>query len=176
MDKDEKLEEDAISKGGILLLMFFDSHGNTEDEVKNRLTELFAKLVKEDGVVYGRGEIEVPVKEEIEVPGPDGKPVKQATYSSSGEVKVLTKDFRTAFRLASMYGPVYVEVLKPQKRMVGFEEMQEVLNDVSQTSYSLSQFIVKNTLKGPALAAFMKNIKYREKLGEKLRAQGGSKK
>ncbi|MGB9635059.1 MAG: hypothetical protein ACPL0A_01135, partial [Candidatus Micrarchaeia archaeon] len=95
------------------------------------------------------------------------------TFSTSGEIKVLTKDVRSAFRLASAYGPVYIEVLSPEEVHVSFSELQETLNDVSQVSYSLSNYIVKNTLKGDSLNLFLKNVKYREQLGEKLRKSGG---
>ena len=158
--KVKQVTEDTISKGGILFQMFFDSHAPDAETVKNRLTQLFAGITKEEGVVYAVGEIEPPESENL-----NGKNV----YSTSGEVKVLTKDLKSAFRLAFKYGPVYLEVLEPERRIVGFEELQDIMNDVAQNSYALSQYIIRNTLKGEALQNFLRNLKYREKLGEKLR-------
>ncbi len=164
MDKNVKqVNENVISKGGILFQMYFDSHANDPETVKNRLTQLFAGITKEEGVVYAVGEIEPPTSDEM-----NGKTV----YSTSGEIKILAKDLKSAFRLAFKYGPVYLEVLEPERRIVGFEELQDVMNDVAQNSYALSQYIIRNTLKGEALQSFMRNLKYREKLGEKLRKGG----
>ncbi|MCX8200334.1 MAG: hypothetical protein N3G76_02600, partial [Candidatus Micrarchaeota archaeon] len=134
MHKDvKKVTDDVISKGGILFNMYFDSHANDEESVKNRLTDLFAKITKEDGVVYAIGEIEPPIEEEL-----NGKPL----YSTSGSIKVLTKDARSAVKIALVYGPVHCEVLEPEKRVITFAEMQEIMNDASQTSYALSQYII----------------------------------
>lgn len=160
MNEVDKVTEEAINNGGVLFLMYFDAHGPTQDAIRNRLTQMFAKISKENGVVYGVGTIETPIEDEYE-----GKKV----YSTSGEIKVLAKDLLTMTRLALAYGPVFIEVLKPEKRVVGFEELQDVMNEVAQTTYSLSQYIVQNTLKGDALKSFTRNIKYREKLGERLR-------
>ncbi len=160
MKEVDKVTEETINNGGVLFLMYFDAHGPSEESVKNRLTQLFAKIAKEQGVVYAVGTIEKPINEEQ-----DGKIV----HSTSGEIKVLVKDLMALARLTLAYGPVYVEVLKPEKRVVGFEELQDVMNEVAQTTYSLSQYIVQNSLKGDALKSFTRNIKYRERLGEKLR-------
>lgn len=167
MDKDVKrVTEEAISKGGVLFLMYFDAHAPDMEGVKNRLTELFAKISKEEGVVYAYGEIEPPISEEFE-----GK----ETYSTSGEIRVLTKDARNAVRIAMAYGPVHTEVLEPERRIITFAELGEIMNDAALTSYSLSQFIIQNTLKGEALQSFMRNIKYREQLGAELRKKGENK-
>jgi len=164
MDKDVKrVTEEALSKGGILFNMYFDAHAPDEEGVKNRLTELFAKITKEDGVVYAIGEIEPPLKEEFQ-----GKEM----FTTSGSIKVLTKDARNAVRIAMAYGPVHCEVLEPEKRVITFAELGEIMNDASLISYSLSQFIIQNTLKGEALDMFMHNIKYREQLGADLRKKG----
>ncbi|MEM3364696.1 MAG: hypothetical protein QXS93_04290 [Candidatus Micrarchaeia archaeon] len=167
MHKDVKrVTEEIINKGGLLFNMYFDSHANDEEGVKNRLTDLFAKITKEDGVVYAIGEIEPPIREEF-----DGKVI----YSTSGSIKVLTKDARNAVRIAMAYGPVHCEVLEPEKRIITFAEIQDIMNDASQTSYALSQFIIRNTLKGEALQAFLHNIKLREQLGKELRKKGVNK-
>ncbi len=165
MDKQvERVTNEAISKGGILFLMYFDAHAPTEEAVKNRLTEMAVKITKEEGVIYAVGTIEPPEKMVYD---------NETVYSTSCEVRALTKDLRSAVRLASAYGPVYCEVLKPERRIVEFTELQEVMNDVSHVSYELSQYIIRNTLKGDALKSFVQNLKYREKLGEQLRKSGG---
>ncbi len=165
MHKDVKrVTDDTINKGGLLINMYFDAHAPDAEGVKNRLTELFAKITKEEGVVYAIGEIEAPIQEEVE-----GKEESREIYSTSGSIRVLTKDVRNAVRIVMSYGPMHTEVLEPQKMMVTFAEVQEIMNDASLTTYTLSQFIIQNTLKGEALQAFLHNIKYRERIGAELR-------
>lgn len=134
----DKVTDEAIKKGAILSNLFFDAKEDTEEIVKSQLTLLLKKISKEQGVIYGFGVIEPPIKEEYT----DG-----AKYISSGEIKVLTQDLNSLIRLVGLYGPVHVEILKPNKVKCTPEEIENMLNQSIFITYKLSQHIVRSAFK-----------------------------
>jgi hypothetical protein len=151
-----KIAKEAVKKGAILSNLFFDSKEDSEEVVKKQLTLLFKKISKEQGVIYGAGIIEPPIKEDY----PDG-----AKYLSSGEIKVLTQDLNSLIRLVGMYGPVHIEIEKPEKMKVKPPEFEKILNQSIFITYKLSQHIVRSTLKEEIQKKFyFKNNFYRDKI------------
>jgi len=152
----DKIANEAVKKGAILSNLYFDSKEDSEEVVKNQLTLLFKKMSKEEGVVYSVGVIEQPIKEEY----PDG-----VKYLSSGEVNILTKDLDSLIRLVGMYGPVHIEIVKPEKMKVSPQEFEKTINQSILITYKLSQHIVRASLKDEVQKKFyFKNNFYRDKL------------
>jgi len=164
----DKVTDEAVKKGAVLSNLFFDSKENTEEIVKNQLTFLFKKISKEQGVIYGIGVIEPPIKEEY----PDG-----AKYVSSGEIKVLTQDLNSLIRLVGLYGPVHVEIVKPDKVKCTPQEVENMLNQSIFITYKLSQHIVRSAFKEEDKVQkmfYIKNNNFREKLIPILREKNYS--
>lgn len=152
----DKIANEAVKKGAILSNLYFDSKEDSEEIVKNQLTLLFKRISKEEGVVYSVGIIEQPIKEEY----PDG-----VKYLSSGEVNVLTKDLDSLIRLVGMYGPVHIEIVKPEKMKVSPEQFEKIINQSILITYKLSQHIVRASFKDDVQKNFyFKNNFYREKI------------
>jgi len=164
----DKVTDEAVKKGAILSNLFFDSKEDSEEIVKNQLTLLFKKISKEQGVIYGVGVIEPPIKEEY----PDG-----VKYLSSGEIKVLSKDLDSLIRVVGLYGPVHVEIIKPSEIKVSPEELEHTLNQSIFITYKLSQHIVRSTFKEEDKVQkmfYLKNNNFREKLIPILREKNYS--
>lgn len=164
----DKVTDEAVKKGAVLSNLFFDSKEDTEEIVKSQLTLLFKKISKEQGVIYGLGVIESPMKEEY----PDG-----VKYISSGEIKVLTQDLNSLIRLVGLYGPVHVEILKPNKVKCTPSEVENMLNQSIFITYKLSQHIVRSAFKEEDKVQkmfYIKNNNFRESLIPILREKNYS--
>ena len=138
MDDFDKIANEAVKKGAILSNLFFDSKEESEEIVKNQLTHLLKKVSKEQGVIYSLGVIEPPIKEEY----PDG-----VKYLSSGEIKILTKDLESLVRLVGLYGPVHIEIIKPDKIKLSPSQFESIVNQSILITYALSQHIVRASIK-----------------------------
>lgn len=138
MDDFDKIANEAVKKGAILSNLFFDSKEESEEIVKNQLTHLLKKVSKEQGVIYSVGVIEPPIKEEY----PDG-----VKYLSSGEIKILTKDLESLVRLVGLYGPVHIEIVKPDKIKLPPSQFESIVNQSILITYALSQHIVRASIK-----------------------------
>jgi len=138
MDDFDKIANEAVKKGAILSNLFFDSKEENEEIVKNQLTNLLKKVSKEQGVIYSLGVIEPPIKEEY----PDG-----VKYLSSGEIKILTKDLESLVRLVGLYGPVHIEIIKPDKIKLSPSQFESIVNQSILITYALSQHIVRASIK-----------------------------
>ena len=151
----EALVEKATSRGAVLSVVHFDAHGKDAEAVKNSLVELVAKLSKEKGMIYCRGQVEEALESEN-------------LYSSCAEVKVLVGGFNDLVNVALKYGPIAVEIVKPNKITLPLDEAQNIIVDASKISQEYAKFILEKTLSGEELQRFQKQLVARAEFGKKL--------
>ncbi|MEM4389978.1 MAG: hypothetical protein QXG98_04940 [Candidatus Micrarchaeia archaeon] len=151
----QKLTDETIAEGGVLALLYFDVHGASAEEVRNKMVEFVSRINMEPGVVTCYGEIKEPIQSE-------------GMYSTAAEVKVLTKDFNTLLTLGMRYGPISAEILRPEVLKIKMSEAATMITNVASTSHQLSTFILNKVLSKEELERFQKVMKQREEIGRKL--------
>lgn len=151
----EEVTDQAIADGGYLVLLYFDLHSMSAEEVKHLMVGFIGKLTKEKGVIYAVGEIDQPME-------------KDGIYSTWAEVKLLSEDFATLVRIASSYSPIGVEILRPQKVELSVGDAQGVLLDISQTSQNFTRLIMERVLSKEEAQEYQKKMMSRAELGKRL--------
>ncbi|MEW6294871.1 MAG: hypothetical protein AB1467_01075 [Candidatus Diapherotrites archaeon] len=123
----ELSEED---KNKLRLLATIEVQAIEEELLKKQLKEIKEAMMKEeDFLIYDIREAEA---------------VKQNEYQSSFlEVNLSVKDFRALMRLMFLYGPVAVEVLKPQKFETTMDDLQDGLMAVVEIVHTYTDYIAK---------------------------------
>ncbi|MBI5159016.1 hypothetical protein HY992_02750 [Candidatus Micrarchaeota archaeon] len=155
----KELTDEWVAKGGVQAVFYFDVHGSSGDEVKEKMVSFVGKMTEDPYLVYAVGEVASPVDN------------GDKTFSTSAEVLVLAKSFDSLVNVALNYGPLSVEVLRPEKELrLSLDEAHKILGSVSNASYEFSSFVLKNVLKPEQLKEFEKSIKKRE--GVKKRVEG----
>ena len=161
MDEDIPLKElkaEAMEKGGVLAIIYFDAHGKERMAIQNALVEMATRLTKEPGVLFCHSEID----EAIE---------SGEMYSSSSETKILTEDLRALLAITIKYGPIGVEVIEPSKITLDQRRMQDILLDVSHASQQFAAYIMQKTMTQAQWDEFSKTIKKKAEMGEKLKKE-----
>jgi hypothetical protein len=150
-----ELVDKATKRGAVLAILHFDAHGKEPEAPKTTLVEFISNLSREKGFLYCKGEIDAPVE-------------TGGMYSSCAEVRVLAASFGDLVNAALKYGPIGVVLEKPAKIVLGLDEAQNLLVDVSDVAQDYAKFIYEKTLKGEDLLEFQKKLSARAELGKKL--------
>jgi len=161
----DALIDEGVKRGGVYAVFHFDAHGKDEESIRNSLVDFVSRLTKEEGVVFGEGRVEEALKKEDE-----------SLYSAIAEVTLFAKNFRSLLMLALKYGPVAVEVIKPEKMTLENEDLQGLLVDASLASQQFSTHILEKTMKPEDLEEFKKKMEARAELGRKAREKAARKK
>lgn len=158
MAKDvEKLTKKTIDNGGVLALLYFDIHGKTEEKVKEIGTGFVNHLIQREGVVFALGEIEKPVS------GGEGK-----NWSSSIQVKILTKSFSELMAICIDNSPFSLEILRPDEIILPLSEAHEVLSTVSATAAQYKRYIISKLSDPGQLAVYENALRKKAEMGKKL--------
>jgi len=152
----EELFEKACKEGAVLTLLHFDAHGPDKKAVEDSLIEFVARLTKERGVLYCRGEVE----EAIE---------RETLYSSCTEVKMLAETFQDLLNVVLRYGPIAVEIIEPKKIELSVESAQSCLLDASQVAQDYSNYIMERLMKKEDFEKFQEHLKRRAEFGSRLK-------
>ncbi|MGC8571884.1 MAG: hypothetical protein ACP5RI_02105 [Candidatus Micrarchaeia archaeon] len=153
----ERVTEEKIAKGGILVRFYFDIQDKEEDKLQPILLDLINNgLMKEKGVVYCYGSIEKPL-------------LIKDTYVTSGIVTMLFESFMPLVGIAFRYAPAGIEILKPDKGITfNANDIQSILMDISQLSLDYSKFILERVLKPEEVEGFKKTLENRALLGKQI--------
>jgi len=151
----QQLLDEAVTKGAIMSVMYFDVSANEKDAVQASLAELIEKITKEPGVISAIGEIQEP----MEVEG---------MWSSAAEVTLLAKNFTMLANVAIRYGPIGVEVIKPDQIKLSLHEAQGLLLNVSQIGQDFAQYVVTKMMTEDERAKFQRQQCARMEMGKKL--------
>jgi hypothetical protein len=152
----EQVTETAIEKGGVLAILYFDVHGNTKEEVEGLLVDMSQRLTREKGVVYALSEIERALEAGDNI------------FSSGSKVRILADSFVSLVRLCGLYGPMGVEVLKPNEIKLEVREAHDVLFTVSEMSHEFTTSMMMKLMKPEEREVFAKKMKKRAEMGKKL--------
>lgn len=153
----ERVTEEKVAKGGILVKMYFDMQSEEKDKLQPLLVELInERLLKEPGVVYCFGSVEEPI-------------LRDKLYVTSATMTVLFENFKSLILTTFKYAPVGVEVLKPQKELhINVWDLQPFLLDLSQLSIDYSRYMLEKILKKEDFDVINKQMENRKDMGKNL--------
>ena len=156
MDAMEKLNE-YIKKGAVLVDAYFDLHARDPEQLKNVATGFSAKIVKEEGVLYGISEIEEPLKE-------------GDVYSTYAKVRLLLSSPGALMKLVARYNPVGLEILKPEGNLeIDQGDFIDALLFISKVIFDLKYGYYEKIASPEKKRQLLTLFKNRELLGKKLR-------
>lgn len=153
----EKLTKDTISNGGILSVLYFDLHGSSGKVLQELGSGFVQKLLKEPGVVYAIGEIDEPLLSE------EGK-----FYSTSVEVKILTKDFLSLLNICSAHSPYSLEITRPSEMRLTVDKLHEILMHVASTTFEYKKHIIEKMSSPSEREMYKLNLEQKVALGKRL--------
>lgn len=153
----EKLTKETVASGGVLALLYFDIHAKTKELVHELGTGFINSIIQKQGVVFALGTIEDPTG------GEEGK-----NWSSTIEVKVLTKNFSTLAGICMANSPFTVEILRPDEIRLPLSQAHELLGTVSATSAEYKKYILTKLSKPEELLQLQENLKRRAEMGRKI--------
>ena len=153
----EKVTEEKIRAGGVLVKFYFDMQHNDKEKLQPLLVDLInERLMKEPGVVYVYGSVEEPLE-------------KDGVFITSAMVTVLFESFLPLLSVAFRYAPAGIEILKPEKEMhFRTSELQSMLMDMSALSIGYSQFMLEKILKPDELAEIKRQMENRAEIGKRF--------
>lgn len=157
MDDIEKLTKDTVNNGGVLALLYFDVHAKTKELVQELGTGFVKTLIQKKGVAFAVGEIDEPVGGE-----------EKKNFSSSIEVKILTKDFATLAGICMAHSPYTVEILRPDAIKLELNQAHELLAIMSATTAEYKKFILTRISKPEEILQLQENLKQRAEMGKKI--------
>jgi len=162
--KFEPLFKEAIGYGAVLSTLHFDAHAKEANAVKDSLVDFLARLTKEEGVLYCKGEIEEVMESE------------QGGFSSNAEVKILTDSFPTLLRITMRYGPVALEIIEPREIKLDIPGMQDLLLSASEISKQYAAYVVEKIWGKEELEKYRERVTKQIEEGRKLREKAEGKK
>lgn len=157
MNEVEKVTKDTVANGGVLALLYFDIHAKTKELVQELGSGFINSVIQKQGVVFALGEIDEPIG------GGEGK-----NWSSSIELKVLTKDFATLASICMANSPYTVEILRPDSIKLSLDQAHSLLGVMSATTAEYKKFILTKLSKPDELARLQENLKVRAEMGRKI--------
>jgi hypothetical protein len=159
----DELNDKIVGKGGLLVTMYFDIHGNSPEIIQNSMVDMIGRLTKEVGVAYATGQIEKPIEYE-------------GMHSTCAEVKLLVKDLNSLISVCFRYGPIGIDLLRPQDVKLTIPQLHEILLNVSQISQEYSQFMYNKVMTPEDKVNFNKQLINRAELAKKIIEKGKEKK
>jgi len=153
----EKVTEEQIAKGGVLVKLYFDMQHKEKDKLQPLLVDLInERLLKERGVIYCYGAVEEPFE-------------RDKIFVTSAIVTVLFENFFSTVGVVFRYAPAGIEILKPEKDMkFKIHELQSMLMDLSQISVDYSKYVFERVLKPEDLKIITEELENRTIIGKKF--------
>jgi hypothetical protein len=139
MNQVQKVTNETIRNGGVLALLYFDIHTKTKDLAQEVGAGFVNDLLKYNGVVYAVGEIDEPLESK------EG----DSMFSTSVQVKVLTRKFGQLMLICATFSPFTVEILQPNEIRLPLNEAHELLGTIGAITLDYKKFIVEK-IKTPA--------------------------
>jgi len=159
--KIEVLTQATIEKGGILAMIYFDMHGPDKEKLEQLLVDLANRLNDEKGVVYSVGEIDRAIE-------------MGDQFSAAAKITVLTSNFAVLSRICDNYGPMGIEILKPDEIHLSIPDAQQVLFDHIKMMSDLLREMIEKTMTPEERKKLGKLMEARAELGKDLIKKGDS--
>ncbi|MEW6722004.1 MAG: hypothetical protein AB1324_01965 [Candidatus Micrarchaeota archaeon] len=161
----EKLTKDTVANGGVLAMLYFDIHAKSKELVQELGAGFINNLVQKPGVVFALGEIDDPAG------GEEGK-----NWSSSIEVKILTKDFAALAAIVMAHSPYTVEILRPDEIRLPLSEAHSLLGTMSAVTAEYKKYILTKLSKPEEVLQMQENLRRRSEMGKKVLGKEGGRK
>jgi len=155
----EEVNDEVVKKGGLLAVMYFDIHGNSPDIIQNSMVDMVTRLTHEPGIVYATGSIDEPIEFE-------------GLHSTSAEVTLLARDFNALLNVCFRYGPIGIDVLRPDELKLSVPQLHTILLDISQTSQEYTKFVYGKLMTPEEKEDFNKKLINRAELAKRLVEKG----
>ena len=133
---------------------FFEALGNPKDTVKDFLNKILNDINSFEGVSIENSKIEEPIEREIEAE--PGKKVKM--WSSFLEVTAEVKDFPTLLDFVLIFSPSHIEIEDVKKMEFTREQLNDILNSVSNRVIQLSMVINDLIARNQMLLAYLEKV------------------
>ncbi|MBI5051307.1 hypothetical protein HZC08_00965 [Candidatus Micrarchaeota archaeon] len=153
----DKLTKETIEKGGLLTMLYFDLHGSSKEILTQLGAGFIQKLLKEPGVLSAYGEIDEPLETE-----------DKKFFSTSVEVKILTKDFNSLVNICALYSPFGAEILRPNEVKLRLDSAQDVLMAVSNSTFEYKKYIIEKISSPQDVERYKAHLKQKAELGKQL--------
>jgi hypothetical protein len=153
----DKITEEKLAKGGILVKFYFDMQDDNKERIQPLLVDLInERLMKEKGVVYCYGTVEEPIE-------------REGIWMTSAMVNILLDSFMPLINIAFHYSPAGIEILKPTHD-ISFKpfELQSMLMDISQVSLDYSRYIFEKVLSPEDLEKIKRQMNNRAEVAKKV--------
>jgi hypothetical protein len=157
----EMLTRKTVEGGGVLAMLYFDIHAQSEQAVKDLGTGFVNSVIQKPGVVFALGEIDNPVEGEE----------KNKNWSSSISLKVLTKDFMTLANLCMAHSPFSVEILRPDEIRLELSQAHDLLGNMAATTAEYKRYILMKLAKAGEVASVEETLKKRAEMGKRIREE-----
>jgi len=157
MNDVEKLTKEAIANGGILAMLYFDIHAKTKELVQELGTGFINEMIHRNGVVFALGEIDEPA-------GGDEK----TNWSSSIQLKILTKDFATLGAICMANSPYSVEILRPDEIKLTLSNAHSLLGTMSAVTAEYKRYILTKISSKDEVGRMQENLKKRADMGKRI--------
>jgi hypothetical protein len=154
----ETLTRKTVENGGVLAMLYFDIHAQSEEAVKDLGTGFINSVIQKPGVVFALGEIDKPVEGEGE----------NKNWSSSISLKVLTEDFIILANLCMAHSPFSVEILKPDSIKLELNQAHDLLGNMAATTAEYKRYILMKMAKAGEIASIEETLKKRAEMGKKV--------
>jgi hypothetical protein len=155
MSEVDNVTRKAVEEGGLLALLYFDIHGSDKDTLIQLATGFVQKILKEKGVVFAKAEIDEPLESE-------------GLFSTSLELKVLSKDVESMARLCANFCPFSLEILEPQEFRMPIAHMQDLLMFVASNSHDYKKYILEKVSPPEQQEAYKRNLRNRAEIGKRI--------
>ncbi|MEW5995983.1 MAG: hypothetical protein AB1657_00095 [Candidatus Micrarchaeota archaeon] len=156
-----RLIDKTVKDGGVLALLYFDLHGTPKDALQKLGVGFVQKVLREQGVLYASGEIDEPME-------------REGIFSTTVEIKVLTKDLLSLARLCAQHSPFSVEVLRPEEFALSVPELHELLMFIGATTHDYRKYIMEKVASLEEKERYKKSLEQRMRMGEKLMEKKGA--
>jgi hypothetical protein len=157
MNEVEKVTKDTVANGGVLAMIYFDLHAKTKVLVQEIGTGFINSIIEKPGVVFALGEIDEPIS------GGEGK-----NFSSSIEIKLLTRDFTSLAAICMANSPYSIEILRPDEIKLSLDQAHGLLGTMSATTAEYKRYILTKVSNPDEIARLQENLKARADMGKKI--------
>ncbi len=155
-DDVERVADEHIGKGGVLVRLYFDVQDKEEGKLQPLLTDLVNnRLLKEKGIIYCYGKVNEPIE-------------SNGMFVASAIVTVLFSGLAPLVNVVFNYAPMAIELIKPEKEFhMKTAELQSVLLDLSSVSLTYSRYMLERIMKKEDIEAVRKQIENRIVIGRR---------
>ncbi|MCX6773730.1 MAG: hypothetical protein NTY68_01900 [Candidatus Micrarchaeota archaeon] len=147
--------DEIVEKGGIVADVFTHFQESDPEKLKQAAVAFATAVKSEGGVIFSLSEIAPPERD-------------NEVYTTYVETRIVAKDMNTLAQIMMKYTPIGLEIVRPDKVMVGATDLRDSLMNVANNMYDLKNYIFKNMMSHEDRQALIKDVNEKMKKAEKL--------